>query len=402
MNKFIKICVIALFIITSFFFFTNDYGLVDLQKTSVVLGVGIDVVDNGVQVTAQIAVPLPSENGDSVQYAEVSGRGTTVADALSEINAKSGFYPKLLFCNLVILGESCKNAKLFEILDYFYRNEYAQLTAQVAMCKGKASDLFSLRTAIGNMNTLTFERIMSDEAKKSGNAAAMSLKDIAVMQYSKSNCCYMPYITFEPKASENGQETTSNAEGANSSSNKNNGGGTSQNGGSDVPVEFTCNETVVFSDGEYRGILDKKQTLMLNVLKGKVRRIITSVEHDGVTYSVGIKNNSASVKAVFTEGNGCAVLGYKGRAQIQDVKRQGNPKDSAHSDILSGELLSSVNASLTRDISSLTEYLKTVGCDILEVKNYLYKFDYDDYVKFSNFEIGDIRVKIDVNITSVN
>lgn len=401
MNKFIKICVVALFIITAFFFFTNDYGLVDLQKTSVVLGVGIDVEENGVQVTAQIAVPLPSENGDSVQYAEVSGRGASVADALSEINAKSGFYPKLLFCNLVILGESCKNAKLFETLDYFYRNEYAQLTAQVAMCKGRASDLFSLRTAIGNMNTLTFERIMSDEAKKSGNAAAVSLKDIALMQYSKSNCCYMPYITFEPKASENGQGTDSSSTESNSSTNKSSSG-TGQNDNSAVPVEFTCNQTVLFKDGEYRGTLDKRQTLMLNVLKGKVRRIITCVECDGISYSVGIKNNSAGIKATLTNGNCRAILSYKGRAQIQDAKKQGDPKDSAHSDVLSSELLASVDASLRRDISSLVEYLKNVDCDVLEIENRLYKFAYDDYSNVSNFGIGDMQVKIDVNVISVN
>ena len=94
-------------------FFTNDFGLVDIHKTSVVVAVGIDTEGEEVILTAQVAVPQPSQSGDNIQYTEVQGRGLTIADCLNEINSKTGFYPKLLSCKLILLGEECKSEELF-------------------------------------------------------------------------------------------------------------------------------------------------------------------------------------------------------------------------------------------------------------------------------------------------
>lgn len=79
-------------------FFTNDYGIVDIHKSAIIVAVGIDPAGEEVQVTAQLALPQPSQSGENVQYKEVQGSGLTVADALNEINSKTGFYPRLQFC----------------------------------------------------------------------------------------------------------------------------------------------------------------------------------------------------------------------------------------------------------------------------------------------------------------
>lgn len=100
----------AIIVILLGLFFTNDFGLVDIRKSSIIVAVGIDKENDEVQVTAQLAVPQPSENGDSVQYTQVQGSGYTIADALNEINAKTGFYPQLLFCKLVLIGEEIGRA----------------------------------------------------------------------------------------------------------------------------------------------------------------------------------------------------------------------------------------------------------------------------------------------------
>ena len=115
-------------------YFTNDFGIVDIHKTSVIVAVGIDPAGDEVQVTAQVAVPQPSQSGDNVQYTQVQGSGLTVADALNEINVKTGTYPKLLFCKLILLGEDCQKEELFRMLGCFYRRNYSELTALVAMC----------------------------------------------------------------------------------------------------------------------------------------------------------------------------------------------------------------------------------------------------------------------------
>ena len=49
-------------------FFTNDFGILDLHKTSLIVAVGIDSAGDEVEVTAQVAVPQPSQSGDSIKY----------------------------------------------------------------------------------------------------------------------------------------------------------------------------------------------------------------------------------------------------------------------------------------------------------------------------------------------
>ncbi|MGN1062009.1 MAG: hypothetical protein ACI4RO_02680, partial [Candidatus Scatosoma sp.] len=49
-------------------FFSNDFGLLDIQKTAIVLAVGVDREENTFVVTSQIAVPAAS--ADSKASAE--------------------------------------------------------------------------------------------------------------------------------------------------------------------------------------------------------------------------------------------------------------------------------------------------------------------------------------------
>ena len=86
-----------IFIALAGLFFTNDFGLVDIHKTSIITAIGIDMEEREVQVTAEVAVPQPSQSGENIKYTQVQGSGLTIADALNEINAKTGFYPKLQF-----------------------------------------------------------------------------------------------------------------------------------------------------------------------------------------------------------------------------------------------------------------------------------------------------------------
>lgn len=107
-----------------FFFFSNDFGLIDIQKTAIIMAVGIDREDNTFIVTTQIAVPEASSQGEQAQAVQIESRGDTVADALSQINVKTGWYPKLVFCNLIIIGQEAAKRNVFDALDFFLRDEY--------------------------------------------------------------------------------------------------------------------------------------------------------------------------------------------------------------------------------------------------------------------------------------
>ena len=155
-------------------FFTNDFGLVDIHKTAIISAVGIDTEDGEVLVTCEVAVPQPSQSGDNIKYTQIQGSGLTIADAMNEVNSKTGFYPKLQFCRLVLVGESCKDVQLFRLLGCFYRKNYSELTALVAMCKGKASEMLSYKSPVSDMTSEPIRKSISEEIEQSGNGVTVN------------------------------------------------------------------------------------------------------------------------------------------------------------------------------------------------------------------------------------
>ena len=152
-------------------FFTNDFGLVDIHKTSIITALGIDYSDGEVQVTAEVAVPQPSQSGESIKYTQVQGSGETIADAMNEINAKTGFYPQLQFTKMILIGESCVERPLFQVLGCLYRKNYSELTSTVAMCKGNAFDMLAMKSEVTEPTSQAILKVLSDELEKSANAA---------------------------------------------------------------------------------------------------------------------------------------------------------------------------------------------------------------------------------------
>ena len=252
MQKVAKIAFILLTVAMLFLLFSNDFGLVDIHKASIVVAVGVDVTESGYEVTAQAAVPTPAQGEGSAAYTQVTGEGVTVAEAVDDINAKTGFYPKLAFCNLVILGENCKDSRLFTVLDYFYRNDYVPLTALVAMCRGSAKELLGQKPADGGMSSSAIQRAMSEELKNSANASTINLKLLAQDANSPSASAYMPFIESSQDGS--GGATTASSGGSSGSSSGSSGGRAKSGGNS---AEFTCRTTAAFFSGGFIGVLDE-------------------------------------------------------------------------------------------------------------------------------------------------
>ncbi|MBQ7879203.1 MAG: hypothetical protein IJ317_01005, partial [Clostridia bacterium] len=64
-----------------FLFVSGDFGLVDVQKTAIVMAVGVDRDDDSFIVTSQIAIPQSSKQGKAAETVQLVSRGKTVAAA---------------------------------------------------------------------------------------------------------------------------------------------------------------------------------------------------------------------------------------------------------------------------------------------------------------------------------
>lgn len=424
-----------LLILLAGLYFTNDFGIVDISKSSIITAVGIDASGDEVQVTAQLAVPKPSQSGDSVEYTEVQGSGETIADALNEINAKTGFYPKLHFCKLILLGDSCKEKNIFQMMGCFYRKNYSELTSQVAMCKGKASDMLAMKTSSSDMTSSVIQRALSDELKKSANTSSADLKDISVDNFSKSGACHMPYVEANVQGTSqkggNGDNVGGeNAEGGGSQKSEGGGSGGSgeqggqgggsggeqgdqssqggqsgqggQGGGSEEKVEFTARKTAIFKDGNFAGILDDQQSFAFDILKNEIRLAVLPCDAEDYHYTLGLKLSKSGMDLKIKDGNPELTFKFKAFAQIAGIQKPVEPKETSYDDDISPQVLKSAEEEIKRRLQSMAEVSVRTDCDFLGVKDDLYKHNYKHYEEFKNDILQRLKFNYEIEIKSVN
>ena len=393
MQKVAKIAFILLTVAMLFLLFSNDFGLVDIHKASIVVAVGVDVTESGYEVTAQAAVPTPAQGEGSAAYTQVTGEGVTVAEAVDDINAKTGFYPKLAFCNLVILGENCKDSGLFTVLDYFYRNDYVPLTALVAMCRGSAKELLGQKPADGGMSSSAIQRAMSEELKNSANASTINLKLLAQDANSPSASAYMPFIESPQDGS--GGATTASSGGSSGSS-----GGRAKSGGNSA--EFTCRTTAAFFSGGFIGVLDEEQAFALNLMRSQIRLAIVNAVYEDVDYTVGLKNNSCTMQMAVEEGAPVLTVRYRALANVQSSKSRPAAEGSANSHLVDEGVLRAVSGEIEERMRSLESFCTQNGCDLFGAERMLYQRFYSDYQLSQGGVLPVLKVKYDIKISSVH
>ena len=367
-------------------FFSNDFGLVDIQKTAIVLAVGIDRDGEDFALTAQIAVPKSSDRTTGgTSSVEIEGRGATVPDCIADIYAKTGWVPKLVFCNLVLLGESAVQADVFSCLDFFLRNEYIPNSCQLAACEGSAGEMLSSQSAIDDTSALALSKLFSDAAKKSGYVMTTTLREFAVGYYGVSGSGYMPYVRAQTQEGGSGGGT---------------GGGTGSSGGSEESGAqeqkvYSAEETAIFSGGRLAAVLPREQTFAFSLLEGNV--YTGSFQADGQTYVV--LKNGGSVGLELSDVP-MATLSLELRVQLYGTREASPPEEIAKS-MLTPEQEARAEEVLTGYLSDLWDSCVQTGCDLFELRAKLYRTSLAEYGQWKD-SILSAAVKIETSVKSVS
>ncbi len=362
-------------------FFSNDFGLVDIQKTAIVLAVGIDRDGEDFALTAQIAVPKGSDRTTGgTSSVEIEGRGATVPDCIADIYAKTGWVPKLVFCNLVLLGESAVQADVFSCLDFFLRNEYIPNSCQLAACEGSAGEMLSSQSAIDDTSALALSKLFSDAAKKSGYVMTTTLREFAVGYYGVSGSGYMPYVRAQTQEGGSGGGTGSS-------------GGSEESGAQEQKV-YSAEETAIFSGGRLAAVLPREQTFAFSLLEGNV--YTGSFQADGQTYVV--LKNSGSVGLELSDVP-MATLSLELRVQLYGTREASPPEEIAKS-MLTPEQEARAEEVLTGYLSDLWDSCVQTGCDLFELRTKLYRTSLAEYGKWKD-SILSAAVKIETSVKSV-
>ena len=231
-------------------FFSNDFGLIDIQKTSIVTAVALDAGEEGVDVTVQIAVP---KSGATTAGNVTVKNAPTMVDAIAELNLKTGWYPTLVHCRLILLGEEAAKTDVFRNIDYFLRSQFVEDTCLVAVCRGSAEKALTAQSPVGDMTYAAIEKVLSSEAQQTGLVSVNILRDFAKGYYGAAESGFLPLLTVREDA-EGGATTSSGASESASSGSP-----------SDGKAVFDASETALFVRGKQVETLNAEETLAFNL-----------------------------------------------------------------------------------------------------------------------------------------
>lgn len=361
-------------------FFSNDFGLVDIQKTAIVLAVGIDREEDSFVVTSQIAAPSASADPKaSAEAVQVETRGDTVGAAIQKINEKTGWYPKLVFCNLIILGKTATEKNAFESLDFFLRNEYMSDDCNLCCTEGSAGELLSGSSAVEQISSLAIGKILSEHSAKLGLVAASNLRDFATHYFSCCGCGYMPIVSQSPLTKKDDKEQADGQK-EQSGSGKKQGdegqGGTPDGEAGGKEQTFTATNTALFSDGIYKGKLTAEETFAFQCIRNDLRLAAFDAEHGGVTYTLLIKKSKASVKfSVDDYAVPRLKISVTVKAGLQDLSSSQTIAEIAAPDKTKEAVLKAAGEKFAKAVRSVFEKSRALNCDIFDVKNRLHKYE---------------------------
>ena len=403
-------------------FFSNDFGIVNIQKTAIVVAVGLDNAEDGenADVTVQIATPASSGGGSAGSSSNVSIHGAqTVGEAIAELNRKTGWYPTLVHCRLILLGEGTDSEDVFRFIDYFLRSEFVEDSCLVAMCEGRAEELLRAKSSIGDMTSAAIAKVLSNESQKTGTVCVINLRDFAKGYYSASESSCLPVLAAMPEAENGNSGAGAGAQSAfwpdraggkagseslpvQGSAGGNAKGGKSGENKSDV---FDATQTALFFRGKRAAVLTAEETLAYNLAASPTDFAYgdVTVTEDGkdVTYNLKMKigKRGGSLKVE----NGVPVFTFRIRAnaQVADVNKSEGIVDVAETTIVPEHVLRAAEEKFRKELASALEKASGNGCDLFGMKVKLFRFAHPYYQALKDSLLQTVRVVYDIRFDTL-
>lgn len=423
--------VILTALILSVFYFFNNFALIDIEKTAIIVALGIDKEQDGVKITAQIGVPHATEKALDNTDTLISAKGKNVMDAIENLSARSGWFPKLSFCNFIVFGKKLAQDNVTEICNHLLSSEHFQNSALLAVCDGAAEKFLSTPTPLDAISSFAVQKVLIENGITSSRILDTDVKKFSESTHGRNQCGYMPYITIIKNAAE-GEEDSSAATTSDKYEAKNNDNGLigglfstptlnlddqsgdegqsrdSQSGNKKSGSEeekspsaiFDAGKTAVFKDGKIVDILSEKETIAYNLLYVPADSILLPVTSNGKNATLEIFYNAKKVSVEYKK-RPTLKLKLKLTCRIADGDTLGNENSSlGKRATVPDEFLSALENELNDTLQSLARRLLQSDVDLFNVRNLTYKYHNKFYEDYKNIPLSSFEVNTDVTAKS--
>jgi len=135
------------------FLLTGCYNYHELNDLAIVKGASIDI-ENNEYVINYIIDDIQKNDNSKSNNEVIEGRGSTISDAVNEINLSS---PKELYTGhmlLYIVSEKVARKGIIKVTDFFFRNSSSKKTFNIFVAKNaKAKDILKVITNLDKFQT---------------------------------------------------------------------------------------------------------------------------------------------------------------------------------------------------------------------------------------------------------
>lgn len=382
------------------------FRLIDIQKTAIVAAIGIDrseETEGRWSVTAQIAVPDANANkasNVSIPSAETVGAG------IAEVNRKTGWYPTLVHCRLILLGEDVAEGDVFPRARVFPAQRVrGRFLPGRRLRRARAGDARG-EFAVGELTTMAIAKVLSSEAQKTGLVCVTNLRDFAKGYYSAAKSGYLPFLARLPEAESGGppEGGGGSADGGQTGGSASGSSGQSGSGGNaDV---FDASKTMLFYEGKRAAVLEAAETLAFNLAETSTDFAFGEVfaEENGepVTFSLKMKISQKS-RALALEG-GVPICSFRIRAnaQIADADTAAGLDEAAKKTIVPGSVLRAAEREFEEQLTAILKKCADSGCDLFGLKQALYRNFPREYDAYEKTLLSSARAAYDIRFSTLH
>lgn len=388
-----KILIAAFFVIFAMFF-SNDFGLINIEKTAIVTAVALDKGKTlNYSVTAQVAVPEATDSNTENPKAVLNGEGNTVAEALKRIGSVSGWYPKLSFCNLIIIGESLYDDSVIKELDFFAKTLNVQDSALVIAAEKSAEELLETASPLDDISSFALQKVLLKEPGFDSDVTPVDLRAFVQGTYSRSKSSFMPLVKIlRQDSSKNGKTDSESGE-----------GGGAESGQEEEKVLFDASTTALFKDGVMVGELQQEMTLTFKILTNSLSSTTfpISVEKDGreTDYLINAVRNTPKIKTTAND-DGCSMdISLSLYCKIVDQNSKRQDTENSRNVPLDEEIINAIKIKFENNVSQLTELLKKSKCDIFGTLDDIYKYSHTHYETLKNDYMDKLKYSVSISVT---
>lgn len=159
-----RIIILILVVIFSLSSLTSCWGSRELDEMALVSGLAIDNHPEGYEITVQIMLPrvaASEQAASSLAIRNFSEHGESVFQTIRRLIRSLSRKAFFSHCQVIIVHEDVAREKLFEAMDFFFRDPELRSDAVFLIAKDvKAKDVLSVLTVMDPVSGVSFNKIL--------------------------------------------------------------------------------------------------------------------------------------------------------------------------------------------------------------------------------------------------